>query len=603
MADSIRPIDLPAAGAFSGTDVLIVDQGAGGVRKVLGSQVTNFLGLGTASKEDADFFSLAETWTENLINLEVPDYVDVIQTNGYAEPGDGGGATFRRVDANPGHPGSYQSADGAWWEILETVLTPEMFGAKRNGIDYDNDAIHAAIATQQALEWVTEVRLLGGLYLLDTTPTNGVLIEDVENLRFVGAGKNRTILKIDDDTGGQTLQVRGSKQVYIAHLTVDGNRANQSVTGHGIRIADVEDLTIEHVVVQNAYSYGIGMQDDQLVRVRLHDVHVINSGMDGIDIKNKANLNIDCSMDTILVDGFGAQGGNDFAGVDIRGPWECSNIVVRNALHTECSGIRFRQGVAEETNGIGGHRSNLVNFRVEIGSTVTTGAGVDIAATDVRIANGYVSGGQHGIRINSNAPRAMISNVTAEDCSGSGIIANGEDGEIANFTAKNCALRGANVTGNSHRFVNFAGVGCDEAVRIAGNDHIFVNLLSRDCVTRAVQLLSGASRNRIIGGLISGSSTVLDSGTDTTIKDVTGYSTENKGSAEITSGNTSVTVTHGLSVAPAAGDILVTATSDWGAAAKCWVSDVTSTDFKINVDADPAATVSFNWWAKVKGAA
>ncbi|WP_024589123.1 hypothetical protein [Aliihoeflea sp. 2WW] len=54
---------------------------------------------------------------------------DFIVTAGYAASGDGGGAQYRKVGAEPSHAGKLQTSDGSWWEISEDVLAPEMLGA------------------------------------------------------------------------------------------------------------------------------------------------------------------------------------------------------------------------------------------------------------------------------------------------------------------------------------------------------------------------------------------------------------------------------------------------------------------------------------------
>ncbi len=71
--------------------------------------------------------------------------------------------------------------------------------------------------------------------------------------------------------------------------------------------------------------------------------------------------------------------------------------------------------------------------------------------------------------------------------------------------------------------------------------------------------------------------------------------TENYGQASITSGNTSVVVNHGLSVTPSINQIMVTAQTSLGSAAFFWISNVTSTQFTINLNANPAQTVTFGW--------
>lgn len=63
------------------------------------------------------------------IAATVPVAVNSILTAGYAAAGDLGGALYKRVGSAPAHAGKFQSADGAWWELAEAVVTPQMFGA------------------------------------------------------------------------------------------------------------------------------------------------------------------------------------------------------------------------------------------------------------------------------------------------------------------------------------------------------------------------------------------------------------------------------------------------------------------------------------------
>lgn len=58
----------------------------------------------------------------------IPSARSYILVSGFASIGDGGQALYKKVVSEPSHPGKFQSADGAWWEIAETVLTPQMMG-------------------------------------------------------------------------------------------------------------------------------------------------------------------------------------------------------------------------------------------------------------------------------------------------------------------------------------------------------------------------------------------------------------------------------------------------------------------------------------------
>jgi hypothetical protein len=68
----------------------------------------------------------------------------------------------------------------------------------------------------------------------------------------------------------------------------------------------------------------------------------------------------------------------------------------------------------------------------------------------------------------------------------------------------------------------------------------------------------------------------------------------------VSSGATSQTVNHGLYSTPSINNIIVTPTNSLGSAAKYWISNVTSTQFTINVNVDPGVTTAtFVWQARL----
>jgi hypothetical protein len=76
----------------------------------------------------------------------IPAGRTTIRTGGYLLEGDGGGALYKKVGASPGHIGSFQSNDGAWWEIVvEDRLNVCQVGASATGTNANNDAVFAAI--------------------------------------------------------------------------------------------------------------------------------------------------------------------------------------------------------------------------------------------------------------------------------------------------------------------------------------------------------------------------------------------------------------------------------------------------------------------------
>lgn len=60
----------------------------------------------------------------------------LLHVSGYYEPGDGGGAYYKKVGTEPTHPGKLQTADGQWWEIADRkVIHARMLGQKGDAIE------------------------------------------------------------------------------------------------------------------------------------------------------------------------------------------------------------------------------------------------------------------------------------------------------------------------------------------------------------------------------------------------------------------------------------------------------------------------------------
>lgn len=80
----------------------------------------------------------------------VPASVNQIELLNYVDIGRGR-ASYKRVGSEPSHSGKIQTNDGAWWEISEFLLTPDMFGAAADGVTDDAAAIQATHDAAKAL--------------------------------------------------------------------------------------------------------------------------------------------------------------------------------------------------------------------------------------------------------------------------------------------------------------------------------------------------------------------------------------------------------------------------------------------------------------------
>jgi len=118
-----------------------------------------------------------------------------LRIEGYAAVGDGGGALYKKVVSEPSHAGKFSITldDGVtvvWYEIAETEIFPEMFGAKRDGATDDQPAI------QNAINFSRRTFFREGTYLLNsglTLPTkqqlHGFSASNTDSLSSSGAAK------------------------------------------------------------------------------------------------------------------------------------------------------------------------------------------------------------------------------------------------------------------------------------------------------------------------------------------------------------------------------------------------------------------------------
>lgn len=148
------------------------------------------------------------------------------------------------------------------------------------------------------------------------------------------------------------------------------------------------------------------------------------------------------------------------------------------------------------------------------------------------------------------------------------------------------------------------------SVRNASRGIQWFNVLTTIITGNKIHGMSGLNLNAVGGG--TNTVTLQRNTTDDTSKtldgtEVLGGNTygatfdDNQGTATVANGTTSIAVTHNLGTTPMLDDISVTPTNNMGTAAEFWISTPTSTQFTINVNADPGATTAtFVWQAHVK---
>ncbi|HEY8577590.1 MAG TPA: hypothetical protein VIL88_14785 [Devosia sp.] len=127
----------------------------------------------------------------------------------------GSGAKYRKVNAEPAHPGKFQNANGVWYEIDALVLLPEMFGATGDGVTDDTPAWRKMAEVSTFLRRQMADRRTG--YFINPLTT----IECTEDATFLGyfiVPKNNTVTPFRwerDNKAGTVL----STAAWVANLT------------------------------------------------------------------------------------------------------------------------------------------------------------------------------------------------------------------------------------------------------------------------------------------------------------------------------------------------------------------------------------------------
>lgn len=311
-----------------------------------------------------------------------------------------------------------------------------------------------------------------------------------------------------------------------------------------------------------------------------------------LNLNNTATAGIvlnNCSYDTVE----NCEFANIGTGKGVKLTGICGGIRVTEGFFFE--GSSSGTGVSIEDTSVKNHVSDCY-----FGESLPIGVSLASGTSENKVADCTFFGVSTAVAINASHRNTVTDNIIDETGSHGITITSANRNQITNNTIRDY---GSEANQQNGIFINTAGsVDADDNV-IRGNTIIEANAEGNSAHIRIAETSGASNRTLVENNDLDSSATVAiqDAGTSTRIRNNRGYVTENNGTATVANATTSIAVTHGLSTTPALDDISVTPTNDLGNATKFWISTPTSTQFTINVDADPGAgTATFVWTASIQ---
>jgi hypothetical protein len=519
------------------------------------------------------------------------------------------------------------------------------------GILYKNvvyvDAQSGANDTEKINNAITKLKTLGGGILVFSPnktyiTTGGHIIPS--NVWVKGGGAS-TIIQLESGTTNSvftTDNTLSNTNIVISDLVVDGNYFGDDDPAiqksyHALYLRRITGLTIFNVTVKNPVAWCANIDTCEDVIVYNYRAFSNGAQMDGLHF-------MDCKK--VRVDNVYGETGDDVLGITVTSAGtEIYDYVINNVQGKSIIGslVRLNQSDASVAAGesktirnmqfrnlngwdcgnrgfslVDVHSSSIVrditiegNFRncSREGIYIIKGDKVNVKAIlrDTGTGAGLGDGSKYNAfragTLNNSKIDLQIINV-ADGYNGI-LIENGDNNDVKfdidyiNTGKSNLQMCVRLENCNYNRITGITNGG-QRGIQIGATGKTATYNKIDGCIiknTTGYGIAEGGSsdNNEIKNNTLISTSGINKVGASTKIRNNTGYITEARGTATITSGSTSITVNHGLNGVPS----VVIATGQHSEVKDCYITNITSTYFTINVPSAVTANRTISWIAEI----
>jgi hypothetical protein len=242
-----------------------------------------------------------ETRADAIASVIAPS-VNGITTLGYASAGDGGSASYKRVSSEPSHAGKFQSADGAWWEMVRVgFISPLQFGAVGDSVADDTAAMQAWLLSGTRL-W------LPGGYTFRVTDTLALSKRDAVHVCGDGGGPNglgSSLIYWDGAEDGTVFLIHSCRHCTVERIGIQGILGGLTTSpGTGIFLtalnADgsshfntIRDCTISQIGGSPGYGIMVGSEtNDDIAHNIIQGNRIVGGGVSVVQFGTQTVHNI-----------------------------------------------------------------------------------------------------------------------------------------------------------------------------------------------------------------------------------------------------------------------------------------------------------------------